>query len=293
MDMMRLLKYVVLAFLACSCARSDSADLERMRFHCANDTVKINRLLEQGLASGKRDANSLVKFYAERLLGTPYVGHTLEGASEMLTIDIDELDCTTFVETLYALSRTTLDGHTSWRDYASHLESVRYRGGVMGDYSTRLHYISDWIIDNNSRSNLVEVTGDLPHAEHVVKTINFMSEHSGSYVSLKNDEQMTKRIIAVEAKLRNHRMPVLKKSWLGSKEVKAALRDGDFIGLVTNVKGLDISHMGIISKNAKGEVYLLDASMRGGKVMLESRPLHLYLNGKKSTTTAVRIFRIM
>ena len=121
-----------------------------MRFHCSNDTSKINTLLQDGLKSNLKTANELVVFYANQLLNTPYVAHTLEGDTEQLTINIDELDCTTFVETLYALTRSTLDNRTSWRDYANNLESIRYRNGVMGDYSSRLHYISEWIINNAS-----------------------------------------------------------------------------------------------------------------------------------------------
>ena len=93
--------------------------------------------------------------------------------------------------------------------------------------------------------------------------------------------------------LRNHRMPYLKKSWLGDKAVKAALRDGDFVGLVTKIEGLDISHLGIIHKDDKGEIYLLDASMSGGKVMLESKNLRDHLSGSKSTCLGIRVFRIV
>ena len=122
-----------------------------MRFHCANDTARINKLLSKGAQSGKQSPNALVEFYARELMGTPYVAHTLEGEREWLTINIDELDCTTFVETLYALTRTTLDGRTSWRDYARNLENIRYRDGQLGDYSSRLHYISDWIVNTRNR----------------------------------------------------------------------------------------------------------------------------------------------
>ena len=137
-----------------------------MRFHCENDTNKINTLLNEGLKSNLKTSNELVVFYANKLLGTPYVAHTLEGETEQLTINIDELDCTTFVETLYALTRTTLSNRTSWRDYANNLESVRYRNGVIGDYSSRLHYISEWIINNSSRDNLKDITPDFSKCKY-------------------------------------------------------------------------------------------------------------------------------
>ena len=270
---------------------SQAATTAQMRFHCSGDTTTLDRLLLEGQQSGISQPEALVSFYAHKLLGTPYVAHTLEGDNEMLTINIDQLDCTTFVETLYALARTTLQGRQSWRDYAANLESLRYRGGVMGDYSTRLHYISLWIIDNFSRGNLVEVTSDLPHATTMVKTINFMSAHADSYQSLKGDSAMVVKIKRMEDGLRNHQMPYLKKMWLNKDDVRQALHAGDFVGLVTRIDGLDISHLGIIEKDENGEIYLLDASMSGGKVMIESEPLGRWLKSGKNTL-GIRVFRL-
>lgn len=296
--MKKALTIIMVLLVACSMPQhsqqeAQAASVQRMRFHCDQDTTRINQLLQEGIASGIKTPNELVAFYADRLLGTPYVAHTLEGDEELLTINIDELDCTTFVETLYALARTTMNGRYSWLDYAANLENMRYRNGEMGDYSSRLHYISEWILNNASRGNLKEVTPDLPHANYLIKTIDFMTNHKDSYRSLKDDSAMVEKIKGYEMALRNHRMPYLKKSWLGDKAVKAALRDGDFVGLVTKIEGLDISHLGIIHKDDKGEIYLLDASMSGGKVMLESKNLRDHLSGSKSTCLGIRVFRII
>ena len=269
---------------------AQAATTARMRFHCDSDTTFITQLLEKGRESGVSDANGLVEFYARQLLGTPYVAHTLEADEEELTINIHELDCLTFIESLYALTRATLNHRYSWRDYASYIENVRYRGGEMGDYSSRIHYISEWIIDNNVRGNLVEVTPELPHAEYMIKNIDYMSHNPGQYRQLKNDSAMVEKIRRFE--LRQHRFPYLKRSWLNDKSVKAALRSGDFISLVTRVDGLDVSHNGIIVVDEKGDPYLLDASMSGGKVMLESKPLFKFLERSK-TNIGVRVFRML
>ena len=265
--------------------------IERMRFHCGEDTTKINSLLMEGIKSGLSTPNELVCFYAHKLEGTPYVAHTLEGDTEMLTINIDELDCTTFVETLYALTRTTLNGRSSWRDYAHHLEDLRYRRGEMGDYSTRLHYISDWIIDNSNRGNIVDVTGDIKCVRYKIKTINYMSTHRDSYPSLA-DDLIYEKIKNFEIGYINHRFPYIKKVDLNSKDVKAVVRRGDFVGLVTRIDGLDISHLGIVELDAEGNIVLLDASSIGKKVMLENVDLKHQLS-KSSKTEGVRFFRIM
>ncbi len=289
--------FFLMALLLVACAprqsvqqEAQAATMPQMRFHCDSDTTVINQLLMQGYESGITDANALVEFYARRLLGTPYVAHTLEGDEEMLTINIHELDCLTFIETLYALTRVTLDRRYSWRDYAANIENIRYRGGKMGDYSTRIHYISEWIIDNHVRGNLVEVTPDLPHVAYMVKNIDYMTHHTANYRQLKDDSAMVEKIRSHE--LRNHRFPYLKRSWLNDKGVKAALRSGDFVTLVTNIEGLDVSHNGIIIVDEKGDPYLLDASMSGGKVMLENKPLFKFLERSK-TNIGIRVFRII
>lgn len=286
---------MILVLAACTPRQSTqqeahAATMTQMRFHCEGDTTMINELLAKGQQSGLNEANALIEFYARQLLGTPYVAHTLEGDEEMLTINIHELDCLTFIETLYALTKATLNKRLSWRDFAANIENVRYRGGEMGDYSTRIHYISEWIIDNNVRGNLVEVTPDLPHADYMIKNIDYMTHHTASYRQLKDDTAMVEKIRKHE--LRNHRFPYLKRSWLNDKAVKAALRSGDFVSLVTKAEGLDVSHNGIIIVDEKGDPYLLDASMSGGKVMLESKPLFKFLERSKNNI-GIRVFRMM
>lgn len=284
-----------IAVVVCSChtgttQRAEAASQQQMRFHCENDTTEIVELLKKGYESGLKSANELVSFYGHQLLDRPYVAHTLEGDKEMLTINIDDLDCTTFVETLYALTRTTLNGRYSWRDFANNLENLRYRGGKMDGYASRLHYISDWSIDNGSRGNLQEVTPDIPGVQYKIKNINYMTTHRDAYPSLKDDATF-ERVRNSEVGFRNHRFPYIRKEILGTKKVKDAVQSGDFVGLVTKMEGLDISHMGIIEKDEKGEIYLLDASMTGGKVQLEKKSMQQMLRNSKNNI-GIRVWRM-
>ena len=261
-----------------------------MRFHCNNDTLKINELLRKGAECGKNNANELVAFYAKQLLGTPYVAHTLESDREWLTINIDELDCTTFVETLYALTRATLDMRRSWRDFACNIESIRYRNGELGDYSSRLHYVSDWIANNSHRGNIREVTAEIDGAKYEIKTINFMTAHRDKYPQLA-DSAMFAKIKNFEIGYRMHRYPYLKKEWIDSKKTAAGLRNGDFVALISKTEGLDVSHMGIIIKEGNS-FKLLHASSKEKKVVLEKDDLKETLRRNRSCT-GIRIIRIV
>lgn len=281
---------IILLFVASNIVATQAATPQEMRFHCANDTTKITQLLQRGIESGIKDANSLVAQYGEWLLGTPYVAHTLEGDTEMLTINIDELDCTTFVETLYALTRTTLTGRYSWRDFAHNLEDIRYRGGNLNGYASRLHYISDWIIENTFRGNIKECTQDFNGVQYMVKNIDFMSKNRDKYPALANDEVFMK-IKGTEIGYRNHRFPYLKVDFNNQKRIKKMLKSGDIVAIVTNIKNLDVQHMGVIV--LKNDVpYLLNASSVGKKVQIEEIDLAEYLRRNK-TAIGIRVIRIV
>lgn len=287
MNMKKILS--VIAFSVCCVLSSWAVSPMNMRFHCENDTLKINQLLEEGLQSNIETANGLMVFYANKLLGTPYVAHTLEGDNELLTINIDELDCTTFVETLYALTRTTLSHRSAWRDYANNLESIRYRNGEMTDYSSRLHYMSDWIVNNSARGNVKDITPNFKCCRYLVKTIDFMSTHRDSYPALK-DSAMYEKVRNFEIGYRSHRFPYIKKEDLNAKLTKAVFKSGDIIGMVTKMEGLDISHLGIVIKE-NNELYFINASMSGKKVQLEKKTFHDYLRDIRSCM-GVRVFRV-
>lgn len=285
--MRKFILFTILLF--CLNLSSSAISPMNMRFHCENDTIKINNLLEEGLQSNIEKANELVIFYAKKLLNTPYVAHTLEGDKELLTINIDELDCTTFVETLYALVKTTLSQRTTWRDYANNLESVRYRNGIMTDYASRLHYISDWIVNNSARGNLQDATTNFNSCKFMIKTIDYMSNHRDAYPSLK-DSTIFEKIRNFEVGYRSHRFPYIKKEAINSKETKADFKSGDLIGMVTKIEGLDISHLGVVLKE-NNRLYFINASMSGKKVQIEKQSFAEYLRDIRSCI-GIRVFRI-
>lgn len=261
-----------------------------MRFHCADDTTRINALLGAGARSGLESPGKLMSFYAHELLGTPYVGHTLEGETEQLTINIHELDCTTFVETLVALTITTINGRCSWLDYAANLEAIRYRRGVMDGYGSRLHYISDWIVNNTARGHVREITADFPRVVYQIKTLDYMSRHRDSYPALA-DDTVLERIKDIEGGYRSHRYPLIKKGDLRQRNMRTAFTDGDIVCLVTKTEGLDVSHLGII-ENVDGAPHLLHASSLAKKVIIDPNDLADMLQNSR-TNQGVRIIRVI
>lgn len=269
---------------------ANAASQQWIRFHCANDTTEINQLLKKGYDSKISDPNELMIFYSHELMGTPYVAHTLEGDNELLTINIDQLDCTTFVETLYALTRTTLNGRYSWRDFANNLESIRYRNGQMDGYPSRLHYVSDWIIDNTHRGNIEEISSSIPNARYETKTLDYMSAHRNLYLALA-DSATFAQFKTFEIAYRMHRFPYVNKNSVNSNKVTEKLKSGDIIAIVTKTEGLDVSHMAIIVSDEKGKFHMLHASSDEKKVVIEKDDLKETLRRNRNSM-GIRIIRL-
>ena len=188
-----------------------------------------------------------------------------------------------------AMSYTVGEGRTSWRDFGYNLERMRYRGGEANGYGSRLHYICDWVVDNIHRGNIEDATRLFPRTNYVTRTIDFMSSNRDKYPALADSAEFEK-IKNVEIGYRSHRFPYIKTIDLAGKETKAALRDGDALALVTNMKNLDVTHLGFVIK-VNGEPYLLHASSTDGKVELSQRPLADYMKRNRSLI-GVRVIRL-
>lgn len=239
-----------------------------------SDTTVINGLLDsRGASQNFADPEARVAFFARSFEGTPYGAGTLEGDEEILTVRLDSLDCTTFVETAMALALTSMEQRHSWRDFVYNLKRIRYRGGEVNGYPSRLHYISDWIVDNRYRGNFADVTDQFARASYMMRTIDFMTSNRKLYPALADSANYA-RIRDIENGYRQHRFQYLKSRDLNLKGVKEALHNGDVVAMVSNLKNLDVTHMGVIVKESPtAEPYLLHASSTGGKVMVSAVPL--------------------
>ena len=91
--------------------------------------------------------SSLVLSNGLGFVDTPYKAGTLEvDDTEDLIINCDEVDCTTFVEYALAMALCPQQGDEMQEgDFARNLQRIRYRDGKIDGYTSRLHYISDWI----------------------------------------------------------------------------------------------------------------------------------------------------
>lgn len=100
-----LIPFLSLAMMAC--AQTPQTPTEPMAetsidYECEytkEDSALVVRLLKE--AKTKRGTENRMMYFGKKFLGLPYVGHTLElGDKEHLIVNLRELDCTTYVETV-------------------------------------------------------------------------------------------------------------------------------------------------------------------------------------------------
>lgn len=207
---------------------------------------------------------------------TPYVGSTLElyEDKEVCSVDLLGLDCVTFFEIALGFARMLRDGGDSPGDLLAQIEVSRYGGGEIGDYTSRLHYTSDWFHDNEAKGIVRVITQELPGAERFTHTINFMSTHPDAYKQLKANPALVAKIREIEDRLNARRMTYVPKAKVAAIEPR--LKTGDIIGITTTIKGIDCSHTGMCYRDDKGVLRLLHASLTQKKVILDTT-LHEYL----------------
>lgn len=242
------------------------------------------RLAEQKLqcfsSLAKLPLADLVAEIGLSFLGTPYVAATLEnGLDEKLVINLRELDCTTFAENCLALAYTVKMGKTDFASFVTQLEKIRYRNGLRDRYPSRLHYFSEWIMDNHHKRYISATINE--KGVKMGKAIRFMSTHPNSYPVLKQHPEVVPVMAVQEEKLTQQPLYYFPKEDL--QNMTNHLQHGDIIGLTSTVEGLDINHVGIVI-GRNGSFQLLHASQGAKKVVLSDTPVSDFLQpGSKNS----------
>lgn len=278
----------ILLFMAVGSLHVSATDVSYTR----EDSLFVCRLLQDA----KRTNNASTLFFARKFLNQPYVAHTLEVYDdERLVINTRELDCTTLVENVVALTLCARQGKTSFADFVSTLRTLRYRGGVLDGYPSRLHYFSDWILDKQRMGLVEEVqTPNPPFTAVQQLNINFMSQHPNAYKALKNHPGLVSIISRQEAELTGKTFRYIPKRQvmkINSTNLRKAVRDGDIICLTTNMKGLDIAHLGFAVWKPDG-LHLLNASSVHKRVEEDPVLFREYIQ-QRTTFTGIRVVRVV
>lgn len=259
-------------------------------FSSKADSLRIDSLLNASSERSYKTNSECLLFFAKSFIGTPYKGGTLDsGRNETLIVRIDSLDCTTYVETVLALYLSSFKDNPGYDDFSESLRYIRYRGGVIDGYASRLHYFSDWASDNEKKGILREVTQEGEHDVRIC-SLNYMTTHSDLYRQLKDNDSLVSEISKVEKSWIDYKMPYIPKNVLNSSKDDSPVEDGDILALTTNVSGLDVLHLGF-ALWIDGRLHLLHASSLHGKVIIDTSTIFDYLKNRNKHT-GIRVLRV-
>lgn len=242
------------------------------------DRAIVGRCLDEMAGRNDLCESELILETARFFLGTPYVAATLEKEPEGLTVNVREMDCTTFVENVLALVRTLQSGRPSFDTFCRELQTIRYREGRITGYPDRLHYMSDWIWEN-ARKGIVRDVGREVGGEPLPLRLSFISTHPQAYKQLRERPDWVRQLAQKEQEINSRTYYYLPKLEIDANA--GHLKSGDVVGFVTSIAGLDVSHMGILYR--EGDVLtFIHASTTAKRVIVHPTSLQVYTSGMKS-----------
>ena len=254
---------------------------------------KYQTLIERGVAEnwstlpvGERTAK-----VGLALLGTPYRNYTLELDDRIETpcVNMAGMDCWTFFEISLGTARVlkASENPTS-QDLLRMIELDRYRGGrCNGIFTSRLHYLEQWLYDNQSRGLVKDVTPSLPGARRLKRSLKEMSVTWRSSKQLRANPALVPELARIERQLSRRGIWYVPKSKVPAAEKH--LRNGDIICIVTTWPRGYTSHVGLAYRDKNGVLRFMHASKNAGGVIIDSR-LSSYLN-RYSTNAGIMVAR--
>jgi hypothetical protein len=248
-------------------------------FHTFEDVRIFNDYMEKFADRDTLPMNELIVETGKYFLGTPYVNFTLEAREpEELIVNLRELDCVTFVETTVALARCVKAGIHDFDHYCRTLQNLRYRGGELQDFTSRLHYFSDWIADNQAMGLVRNQTDSLGGLSYPIK-VNLMSTRPNNYRQLKANPEMIPVLKELEENVISRRtMTYIPREQADSIAMQAI--DGSIVGITTSWM-MDITHCGFLV-HVDGKPHFMHASSLDKEVVITELTIQEYLESKKT-----------
>ncbi len=247
------------------------------------DALLCQKKFELAVSMGlqQKPIGDVIVEIGKTFLGTPYQGFVIEEpGEEHLVINMRALDCVSFYENCIVLARCIKKNTMTFEDYRKEFLFLRYRGGVINGYPSRLHYSSDYFYDGEQKAiwrNITEELGGKPF----VKTLNFMSTHPESYRQIRESEEVLRAIRKIEEEISARRTFYIPKEDVAA--IVPKLHNGDIIATTTDIEGIDTSHTGILIWQ-DGVLRFMHAPLAGGKVEISESALPEYLARNKRQT---------
>src|SRR5207249_1413968 len=212
----------------------------------------------------------------QALVGTRYKHFTLEidNRIESPSVNFQGVVCWTFFEIALSFARMLNEPESNWTPerLLYYIETDRYRGGqCTGDYLSRLHYLEDWLYDNNRRGLVEDMTRDLG-GRSVPHSAREMTQGWRHYRYLAANRSLLGPLARMEANVSSRPLYQIPKNRVAGIESK--LQSGDIIGIIGRDRsGLySTSHVGLALRTNDGVLHFMHASSPGnsGRVIVDT-----------------------
>jgi hypothetical protein len=244
----------------------------------------------EGLGDPRLSTGRAAARVGEFAIGSPYEAFALEAyikaggdpaKKEPLTLSLRKFDCVSLVESSLAVARVGDDPQpATWDRFAREMERMRYRGGVRGNYTTRLHYFSEWISDGAKRGLLRDLGPELGAVQDA-RPLRFMTEHRASYPALASD-YVFEEIGEMERELDSSPRWMIPAGRIA--EVSPRIESGDVLAFATAIPGLDVTHSAFAYRDSAGVLRVLHAPLSGGAVEITAHTLPEYVGAIRRAT---------
>ena len=261
---MRSWKTLVPLLLICSVALASESRLPFTTIFRGQD--QFNRLVAKAKAGnwkalpiGERTAA-----VGQALVGTRYKHFTLEidNRIESPSVNFQGMDCWTFFEIALGFARMLNQPESNWTPerLLYYVEMDRYRSGqCTGEYLSRLHYLEDWLYDNDRRGLVEDMTRQLG-GQSVPHSAREMSAGWRHYRYLAANRSLLGPLARMEANVSSRPLYEIPKSKVAGIEPK--LRSGDVIGIISRDRSgvYSTAHVGLALRKSDGVLHFMHAS---------------------------------
>ncbi|HET9377852.1 MAG TPA: N-acetylmuramoyl-L-alanine amidase-like domain-containing protein [Chthoniobacterales bacterium] len=213
------------------------------------------------------------------LLGVRYVNYTLEidDHVEAPSVNMEGLDCWTFFEVSVGFARMLemKSGNYTPNDLLAMIELDRYRGGRCdGSYTSRLHFLEDWIYDNERRGLVKNLTVSLRGVPMRGRYLNEMSHHWRESRYLRHNVALVPQIAAIEQRIASRTIYHIPREQVS--QIESKIRNGDVICITGRGPEGFTEHVGLAYRDGVGVVHFMHASKDERRVVIDV-PIHQYV----------------
>lgn len=213
------------------------------------------------------------------LLGTPYKNFSLEidDHVEAPSVDLVGVDCWTYFEIALGFARMLELKETGYtqQDLLAMIELDRYRGGhCNGVFTSRLHFLEDWMYDNERRGLVRNLTRSLGGVPMRGRYLDEMSAHWWNWRYMRNNPALVFQIRQIENRVASRTVYHIPKERV--PRIESVIQNGDVICISGSGPEGFTEHVGLAYRDSRGVLRFMHASKDEHRVIIDV-PLHSYL----------------